>query len=224
MSIRTSHRQSGPPLAVPAAVALGLTVAAALVFARGPRPATDGTTALAYLQAHRAQVRVLAFLVFATAFPIGVYSATMYRRLRRLGITAPGAAIALVGGTLASASLVLSGLVSWAAAEAAPDLAPGVARALVDLAFAAGGPGFAVPLALLLAGVAVPVLMLRINARALSWFGLALAVAGVLASLSLLSSALYPLLPVVRFGGLVWLIVAGVLLPLTRHQVSATDR
>jgi hypothetical protein len=37
-----------------------------------------------------------------------------------------------------------------------------------------------------------------------------------LATLSLLTSALDPLLPIGRFGGLIWLLVASVLLPLDR--------
>lgn len=52
------------------------------------------------------------------------------------------------------------------------------------------------PLALLIAGVAVPALILRLTSRPLAWAGLVIAAAGMLVAVS-------------------------VLLPVTRHQVPA---
>jgi hypothetical protein len=58
-------------------------------------------------------------LVFGAAVPLAIWAATIYRRLRTLGVTAPGAVIGLAGGILAAASLALSGLVTWVAADTA---------------------------------------------------------------------------------------------------------
>ena len=51
-------------------------------------------------------------------------------------------------------------------------VSPALAQVLMDLSFAAGAAGFVVPLALLLAGVAVPSLILRLTPRPLAWGGL----------------------------------------------------
>ena len=84
---------------------------------------------------------MLAWAVFAASIPLAVFSAVAYRRLRMLGVTAPGPAIGLAGGVLASAALALSGLVAWTAAASTELGEPAVLRALTTLAFAAGGPG-----------------------------------------------------------------------------------
>lgn len=212
------HRQGGPPLIAPAAIALLLTVASAALGASIPRTTTSAADALAYDLAHHTQLTVLGTIVFAVSVPLAVWSATTYRRLRQLGITAPGAGIGLAGGLLAAASLTVSGLVTWTAGEAATAGSPGLARAMTDLAFATGGPGFVVPLGLLLAGVAVPSLILRFMPRGLAWAGLVIAALSEIATLSLLVPGLGVLLPVGRFGGLIWLCVVSVLLPHSRPR------
>jgi hypothetical protein len=58
-------------------------------------------------------VRVSAFLQFGAAIPLAIYAATVSTRVRTLGIRAPGATIAQIGGVLAAAFLALAGLVSW---------------------------------------------------------------------------------------------------------------
>jgi hypothetical protein len=54
--------------------------------------------------------------------------------------------------------------------------------------------------------------------RAWAWAGLVIAALGMLSLLSLLTPALYPLLPVGRFGGLIWLVAASILLPHDRPR------
>jgi hypothetical protein len=161
------------------------------------------------------------FLSFAASVPLAVWTATVYRRLRTLGITAPGAVIALAGGLLAVAAVSLSGLVTWTSAQAAPAAGPGLARALADLAFATGAAGFIAPLGLLMAGVAVPSLIVRFVPRPLAWAGLVVAAVAGLSTFTLLTSALDFTLPVGRFLGLAWLIVMSVLLPVRRQGRSA---
>jgi hypothetical protein len=167
-------------------------------------------------------MHVEAVLVFGAALPLAIWTATIYRRLRTLGVTAPGAVIGLAGGVLAAASLAISGLVTWVAADTAHIVSPALAKVLSDLSFAAGAAGFVVPFALLIAGVAVPSLILRLTPRPLAWFGLVVAAIGMVSTLTLLTSALDFTLPIGRFGGLIFIVAASVLLPASRHRLTAT--
>jgi hypothetical protein len=212
------HRQNGPPLLIPGIAFAVLTVASAILGASGPRPASSLTDTAFYDVTHHTTLIVLGTIVFGTSIPLATWTAVTYRRLRHLGITVPGATIAVAGGLLASASLAVSGLVTWTAAQSASDIDLSLARALTDLAFATGGAGFVVPFGLLIAGVAIPGMMNGLMPRWVGWAGLVVAGIAELATLSLLTSALDPLLPVARFGGLIWLLLASVLLPLERRQ------
>ncbi len=91
-------------------------------------------------------------------------------------------------------------------------------RALYYLTFLTGGPWHVVALGLLIAGIAVPGLILGLLPRALGWTGLAIALLAELTTLVLIWPGLAPMLPVARFTGLIWLIVAGALLPLRRRN------
>ena len=153
--------------------------------------------------------------------PIDRTSLAATQRLHALGARVAGPVIGLVGGVLAAASLLLSGLVAWTAAGAAPLGDAPLVRALSTLAFALGGVGFAVTSALLIAGVAIPGMILRLMPRGLAIAGLVVAVAGVLSLVSLLVPALAVLLPVARFGGVVWLVAVSLALPLSRPRRTA---
>ena len=75
-----------------------------------------------------------------------------------------------------------------------------------------------VTLGLLIAGIAVPGLIVGLLPRAVAWTGLVIAGIAELTTLVLIWPGLSPLLPVARFTGLVWFIVAGALLPLRRRN------
>jgi hypothetical protein len=217
-SATTRPPQSGPPLLV-LALSYGVLTLVGLVLGVGLARPDDTPAEVARLLAeHGTAATVLATALVGASVPLAIWGATAYRRLRRLGVTAPGSAIAFAGGVLASASLAFSGLVSWTAAATAPVATPEVLRVLTTLAFAAGGPGFVPFFALLVAGVAVPGLILGVLPRAWAWAGLVIAGVGMVGFLSLLMPALYPLLPVARFGGLIWLVAASLLLPHSRPR------
>ncbi|MEC4021058.1 hypothetical protein [Streptomyces sp. H27-D2] len=99
------HSQSGPPLLAPVLAYAVLTIAAVVVNRSTPHPDASGLEVLNYAQAHGTAIRLGAFLLFASSVPLALTTALLYRRLRTLGITAPGSAITLVGGVLASAAL-----------------------------------------------------------------------------------------------------------------------
>ena len=229
-SERTARQANGgPPLGILAVVFTTLFVggiAISTAMAGGdtfPSPFGSSAEILAYFHDHQDAVRVGAFLQFAASVPMAIYAATASARLRNLGIRVPGATIALVGGALAAAMLGLSGLVSWVLSR--PDVLnePAVVRALQDLAFATGGTGHVVFLGLLVAGIAVPGLLVGLLPRRLAMIGLVIAAVAELSTLTLLVSDAAILLPIARFTALAWLIAAGFVLPRTRTNKAATN-
>ena len=224
MTTPSSRRASGgPPPIVPAVAYGALMIASVIVSAGGPRTTTPAAEALRYARAHTGQLHAVAVLAFAAALPLAIWTAVAYRQLHALGVRAPGTAMALVGGTLAAGSMALSGLLSWVSAESASAADPGLARVLLDLTFVTGAAGFAVPFALLVAGIAVPSLLLGLTPRPVAVAGLIVAAAGMLATLTLTTSTLNPTLPIVRFGGLAWIIAASMLLPASRRSSTANQ-
>jgi hypothetical protein len=215
-------QQGGPPLVVLASISFilllgGLGIGAALA-GIPPLPFAAGTTVVDYLAAHPGAVQAAAVGAFGSSIPLAIYAATASARLRQLGVTAPGATIALAGGVLAAGALGLSGLLLWSLSRPEVTADGPLVRAIYYLVFLTGGPGHVVVLGLLLAGIAVPALILGLLPRWLAWAGLVIAAIAESTTLVLIWPALNPLLPIARFPALVWLIVAGAMLPLRRPR------
>ena len=85
--------------------------------------------------------------------------------------------------------------------------------------FLIGGAGHIVTLGLLVAGIAVPSLILGLLPRSLAWAGLAIAGLSELTTLVLIWPVLGPILPVARVSALGWLVAAGAWLPLQRTDI-----
>ena len=217
----TRRSQEGPPLIVPALALTGLTVAGAVLGGAGPRPDSAPADVLAYAAANPTAMALAATLLLGSAFPLVVYAATAVTRLRRLGVSAPGPLIGLAGAVLAAGSALASALFSWTAAQTAGLGEPALARTLATLWFATGGVGFVAPFGLLVLGLAVPAVILRLLPRWLAWTGLGTGVLAVLSTFALLTPLLYALLPIGRFGGLLFLVGLAVLLPHTARDVRA---
>ncbi|GAA4397566.1 DUF4386 domain-containing protein [Tsukamurella soli] len=200
-SVRSRRRPDGPPAGVLALITLAATIASVIAHAND----SD---------------RWQGVFVFAASVPLGIYAATMYARLLRLGIRVPGPNISFFGGMTASILGAASGLVSWAQSRA--DALPVVVDHLMtDIGFALGGVGMVGGLGLLIAGIAVPSIILRLVPRWLAWSGLVLAVIGEVSFLALVWSGFDALLPIARFVGLIWLAIVGFRLPRSRHDVPA---
>jgi hypothetical protein len=178
-----------------------------------PSPQQSPEEMAAYFREHADKVSLCAFLQFGAAIPLGIYTATMTSRLRFLGVRAAGVDIALFGGFGASLLMLLSALAQWTLARPGITADATLVQALYHLLFAMGGPGYSVPLGLLLAGVSVPALILRLLPRWLGVFGIVLAALGELSALSLIVPPALFLIPLTRFPGFVWLIAAGFKLP-----------
>ena len=99
------------------------------------------------------------------------------------------------------------------------DGSPGVTQdvtlttALYYLSYAFGGPGFSVPMGLLMAGVCIPVALRKLLPKWIVAFGLLLAIAGELSWFNLVFPKALFLIPLVRFPGFIWLIATGFMLP-----------
>jgi hypothetical protein len=212
-------RHRGPSLFAVAIVFVTLFVGSLVVVAAMTRgghfPSPFEPTAEAFFTKYPDAVRLGAFLQFGATVPLAILAATASSRLRFLGIDAAGTSIALVGGTLASGMGAISALAEWALAQ--PNV-QGDVRCLHLVAFACGGPGYVVPFGLLVAGVAVTAGLARKLPRWVMWFGLAVAAVSELSSLTIAIAPAMYLLPVARFAGFVWIIVAGGTLPSTRRN------
>ena len=211
-----SRRPTGPPLGVLAAISLGLALAglaAALAAGRAfASPFAPTGQPLDY-DRHGVALRLSATLLFGSAVPLGIFAATAYTRLLRLGAQVPGPSIGFFGGVAASLMLMLSATTGWVLGHPGVGSDAAVSRALSLLGYVTGGVGFAVGLGLLVAGVAVPALVLRLAPRWVAWTGLAVAAVSEVSFLAMALPGLQVLLPVGRYAGLAWLVGIGCLLP-----------
>ena len=124
-----------------------------------------------------------------------------------------------------STGLALSSLTTWTLSRPEVTSDAALVRALYYLTYLTGGPWHVVTLGLLIAGIAVPGLIVRLMPLPVAWTGLVIAGIAELTTLVLIWPGLSPLLPLARFTGLIWLIVAGALLPLRRlNKQEATAR
>ncbi|WP_207547895.1 hypothetical protein [Mycolicibacterium mucogenicum] len=213
-------QQGGPPLWLLGTISLGLllcgVILGVVLGGMPPLPYGNSAAVLDYFRAHSSSAQVCAVFVFGASVPLLIYAATASARLRQLGVTAPGATIALAGGVLAAGGLGLSSLLLWTLSR--PEILSDspLINALYYLVFLTGGVGHIVMLGLLTAGLAVPALILHLVPRTLAWIGLGIAVAAELTTLVLIWPPVAPLLPVARFSALIWLVAVGFLLPKRR--------
>lgn len=184
-----------------------------------PLPYGPVSAVQAYVRGQPVAVQVIATAAFASSVPLAIYAATASTRLRQLGVTAPGATIALTGGTLAAGALGLAGLLAWTLSRPEVSVDTALVRAVYFLVFLVGGPGHIVALGLLVAGMAVPSLILGLTPRLLAWIGLATAALAESTTLVLVWPELGVILPVARILALTWLVLAGALLPLRRSDI-----
>lgn len=187
-----------------------------------PNPLGDPAKVLDFYRHHHASALASGISLFAASVPLLIYAATASARLRQLGITAPGATIALAGGVVASTTLSTSALLGWTLAQPAINANDAITQGLSMLSFLTGGVGHVVPLGLLLAGISVPALIVKLLPRPVAIAGLVIAVIAESSSLSLIFAPLAILLPIARFPALIWLVLAGALLPTARRQANAS--
>jgi hypothetical protein len=225
MEAINKHFQKGPPPGI-------LAIIFTLLFNTGlsfvislsgtppyfPGPWESAQAIAVYFQNQSHDVLMCAFFQFGSAIPLGLLTATIVSRLQFLGVRAAGSYIALFGGFVTSINLIISALILWVMAYPGIAQEASINRALYYLVFAIGGVGYSVPLGLLIAGVSVTSGFKKLLPKWMVWFGISLAVFGETSSLSLIFPELLFLIPLTRFPGFIWLIIAGFMLPKTIEQ------
>jgi len=189
-----------------------------------PGPWESTGVIVSYFQAHSTAALICVFLQFGALIPLGIFSATIASRLRFLGIDAAGPSIALFGGFMTVFNGVAAGFTTWAMIHPGVTQDVTLTTALYYLSYAFGGPGFSVPMGLLMAGVCVPAALRKLLPKWIVAFGLLLAVAGELSWFNLVFPKALFLIPLVRFPGFIWLIATGFMLPNTvAHPSRPTE-
>ena len=223
--MKSNPRFRGPSLLLLATVHL-LIFASGLVAAAVLRHGAHFATPFASVEELRAflalsptAVRVSNFFLFGSAIPFGIFAVTIVSRLHFLGVRAAGTNIALLGGAIATIALILSGSVGWILSVPEVLTSVPVIKAVSFLNFLMGGVVFAVGFGLLAAGVSVTCYFMRLLPRWLVIFGMLLALAGELSSLSLVAFPANFFIPVTRYLGFIWMF--SVAIPLTRERIGA---
>jgi len=180
-----------------------------------PGPWEPTNVVVTYFQTHSSAALVCMFLQFGALIPLGIFVATAVSRLRFLGVTAAGVYIALFGGWMTVFDGVAAGFTLWSMIHPVVVQNAAIVMPLFYLSFAFGGPGYSVPMGLLLAGISVTAGLTKLLPRWIAVFGLVLAVAGELSWLSLILPKALFLIPLVRFPAFIWLIAVGFALPKT---------
>ena len=221
-------KHPSPPLLLVALIHValfgaGLAVSTALAGGTTFPSPFDPERAREYFDAQGSAVRVGAFFTFGSAVPLGLFAATAASRLSFLGVRVAGVSIASFGGVGAALMLLLSGLCMWALGQPGTAQLHEAVRLLHLLAFATGGPGFAVTFGLLVLGVSLAGGLTRQLPRWLMRLGIAIGVLAELSSLSLLANEAAFLLPLTRFPGLIWLVCVGATLPASRRRERAPE-
>lgn len=223
--MKSTTRFRGPSIVLLAAVHILLLVAslvAAAVLQHGvpyvtPFASTDQIR-LFFAQNPMA-VRVSSFLLFGSAVPFGIFAVTTVARLRFLGVRAAGTNITMLGGLVATIALFLSGAAGWILSLADVTESAPLVKAIYFLSFLSGGVLYAIGFGLLAAGVSVTSHFMRLLPRWLTVLGILLAIGGELSWFSLLVFPANFFIPITRYVGFIWMLLAAA--ALTRDHRTA---
>jgi hypothetical protein len=183
-------------------------------------PAADVS---AFFLLNPAAVRIGSFLMFGSAIPFGIFAVTAVSRMRFLGVRAAGINIALFGGITAAIVLMVSALSGWVLSVPEAAGSAVLAKAIFFLSFLFGGVAYAVGFGLLAAGISVTGYFTCILPRWLVVLGMVVAVAGEFSSLSLIAYPANFLIPITRYVGFVWMLLAAVKLTQARGRLQSAD-
>ena len=166
--------------------------------------------------------RVLECVLLQTGATVclGLFTAVAVSRLHFLGVRAAGVWIALLGGFVTVVNSMGSAMAAWTMIRPVIARDPQSVLVLNFLSYALGGPGFSIPMGLLMAGISVSAGLSKLIPRWVMILGLVLAVCGELSVFHLISPQLLFLIPLVRFPGFVWIVAVGFTLP-SRRPVAA---
>ena len=165
-------------------------------------------------------VRVSNFFLFGSAVPFGIFAVTTVSRLRFMGVRAAGTNITLLGGVVAAIALFFSGILGWVLSL--PDISDSAAvvKAIYFLSFLCGGVLYAVGFGLFAAGVSVTSYFVRLLPRWLAFLGIFVAITGELSWFSLIAFPANFFIPITRYAGFVWMLLAAVVLTRGRKTMQ----
>jgi hypothetical protein len=226
--MKSTPRFRGPSLILLAAVHIVLFAAglvAAGVLRHGPSyvtPFAPGEQVRVFFAQNPAAQRVSSFFLFGSAVPFGIFAVTTVSRLRFMGVRAAGTNITLLGGLTATIALMLSGVAGWMLSVPEVVSSIPVVKAIAFFSFLCGGMCYVVGFGLLAAGVSVTSYFMRLLPRWISGLGILLAITGELASLSLLTYPANFFIPITRFVGFLWMVLAAIALTRNRRTAPPT--
>jgi len=227
MEITNKNIHKGPPLGILATIfailfntGLSFVISFSDTSPHFPGPWESAEIIANYFRNQSRDVLMCGFFQLGSAIPLGLFTASIVSRLQFLGVKAAGSHIALFGGFMTAFNVAISAFILWVMAYPGIAQDPSVTRTLYYLSFAIGGVGYSMPLGLLIAGVSITSGLTKILPKWMMWFGISLAVFGEASFLSLLFPDLIFLIPLTRFPGFIWLIIAGFMLPKTNAYVS----
>jgi len=166
-----------------------------------------------FFQTQQSRVLTCVFLQTGASVCLGLFTAVVVSRLRFLGIRAAGVHIALFGGFLTVFNGLAAALAIWTLLRPALNADPSMILALNYFSYALGGPGFSIPMGLLMAGVSVSAGFSNLIPRWIMILGLFLGACGELSVFHLIFPQLLFLIPLTRFPGFIWIIAVGFALP-----------
>ena len=218
----SAQKHPGPPLWLLASLytvlfiagLLPVTFVGGLPYWPGPGAPTEAITS--YFQTQSSRVLACVFLQTGANICLGLFTAVIVSRLHFLGVRAAGAHIALFGGFLTVFDSLSAGFATWSLIHPAVAATPSVLLGLYYLSFALGGPGFSIPMGLLMAGVSVTSAFRRLLPKWIVILGLVLAAAGELSVFYFLNPKLLFLIPLTRFPGFIWIVAVGFAMPNSR--------
>ncbi|HLH33937.1 MAG TPA: hypothetical protein VKX41_04640 [Alloacidobacterium sp.] len=180
-----------------------------------PGPWESASVIVPYFQTHHTQVLACLFLQFGAIVCLGLFTSVAVSQLRFLGVRSAGPWIALLGGFLVVFDGFAGAFTTWTLIHPAVVQTPSVVIALYYLAYSFGGPGFSLPMGLLIAGISIPALLHRLLPKWICILGIVLAITGELSWFHLISPPVLFLIPLTRFPGFIWIIAVAFALPRT---------
>lgn len=164
--------------------------------------------------------RAGSFFLFGSAVPFGIFAVTTVSRLRFMGVRAAGTNITLLGGVVATIALFFSGMAGWMLSV--PDIfaSAAVVKAIYFLSFLCGGVLYAIGFGLFAAGVSVTSYFARLLPRWLVFLGIFLAITGELSWFSLIAYPANFFIPITRFAGFIWMLLAALMLTRGRKTMQ----
>jgi hypothetical protein len=208
-------KERGPSPGIPASLYFLLFAAGVVCNLMGtsggtyPTPYDPIEKAQDYYNNHADIVRIASFFLFWSALPLGIFTAFMTSRLRALDLHSGGVLIARFGGFASALFLAFSGLFSWVLSQPSIASDATTTRSIQLMAFATGGTGYVVFSALLISGISVTAGLGKVIPKWQMWLGLGIAVVSVFSMLNMIFPQVSLLLPLGRFTGIIWMIIAG---------------